>query len=133
MGSEFAFEDLTSSELKKYNYKFLRTEDYDGLNCDIVERYPLYKHSGYTKQVAWIDQGTKQLRKIEFYNRRDTLFKTLSLSNYKLYENSYWRAHTLAMVNHQTGKSTDLVYSDFRFKIGLKKRDFVKGALSRLR
>ncbi len=37
------------------------------------------------------------------------------------------------MVNHQTGKSTDLVYSDYRFKTGLKGRDFVRGVLQRVR
>ena len=39
----------------------------------------------------------------------------------------------MAMVNHKTGKETDLVYSDYAFKTGLADRDFVKSALKRLR
>ncbi len=37
------------------------------------------------------------------------------------------------MVNHQTGKSTDLIYSDYTFGAGLDDGDFVKGVLARTR
>ena len=37
------------------------------------------------------------------------------------------------MVNHQTRKETDLVYADYRFDIGAKESDFVRGALQRIR
>ena len=39
----------------------------------------------------------------------------------------------MVMVNHQTGKSTDLVYDDYTFSAGLNDKDFVKGALRRIR
>ncbi len=133
VGSEFAFEDLTSLELNKYEYKYLRSEACGDLLCDVIERYPRYEHSGYTKQITWIDQETYQVRKIEFYDRKDQLLKTLSFENYQQYEGGYWRALKMSMVNHQTGKSTDLLYSDYRFKTGLKDNDFVKAVLRRLR
>ena len=98
-----------------------------------MERYPRYEHSGYTKQIGWIDQQAFQLRKVEFFDRRGDLLKTLSLGDYREYEGGYWRAHKLAMVNHKTGKSTDLLYSNYEFKVGLGEGDFVKGALTRLR
>ena len=37
------------------------------------------------------------------------------------------------MINHQTGKSTDLIYGDFVFSSGLDDNDFVKGVLKRIR
>lgn len=133
VGSEFAFEDFTSQELNKYSYKYLRTEACGELNCDVVERYPRYKNSGYSKQVGWVDQTDYQVRRIEFYDRRGTLLKTLMLDQYLEYENKYWRPHKLYMVNHQTNKSTDLIYSEFQFKTGLGNRDFNKTALKRIR
>ena len=63
----------------------------------------------------------------------DTLLKTLTLEDYRRYDGGYWRPHELFMVNHQTGKSTDLVYSEYRFQAGLKDGDFVKGVLRRVR
>lgn len=133
VGSEFAFEDFTSLELGKYDYKFIRTEKCGSMTCDVVERYPKYEHSGYTKQISWIDQDVFQARKIEFYDRRGDLLKTLKFSGYKKYEGSIWRAHKLHMRNAQNGKSTDLIYSNYKFKTGLDKNDFQKGVLTRVR
>ena len=133
VGSEFAFEDFTGLELNKYGYRSLREEACGEFVCDVVERTPRYKDSGYTRQIAWIDQEVFQIRKMEFYDRRGDLLKTLTLSEYRLYEGSYWRPHRLEMVNHKTGKETDLVYSDYAFKTGLVDRNFVKSALKRLR
>ena len=101
--------------------------------CDVVERYPRYEHSGYTKQVAWMDQTDYQLRKVEFYDRRGDLLKTLKLSEYHEYQGSYWRPHLLSMVNHLTGKSTDMIYSDYAFKTGMADRNFNKSVLRRIR
>lgn len=133
VGSEFAFEDFTALELNKFTYKYLRTESCSERVCDVVERYPRYEYSGYTKQIAWMDQTDYQLRKIEFYNRRGSLLKTLTLSEYREYQDSYWRPHLLNMVNHLTGKSTDMIYSDYTFKAGMNERNFNKNVLRRIR
>ena len=133
VGSEFAFEDFTALELEKYDHRYLRSEVCGDLVCDVIERTPRYEHSGYTKQIAWVDQEVFQVRTVEFYDRRGDLLKTLVLDDYRLYAGTYWRAHQFSMVNHQTRKETDLVYSEYRFGIGVKESDFVRGALQRIR
>lgn len=133
VGSEFAFEDFTSTELNKYSYKWLRSEACGEFTCDVVERYPRYENSGYTRQISWIDQSVYQVRKLDFYDRKDALLKTLELNDYREYQDGIWRSHTFNMKNHQTGKSTDLIYSDFEFKTGLSENDFVKGILKRVK
>ncbi|WP_395374784.1 outer membrane lipoprotein-sorting protein [Marinicella sp. W31] len=132
VGSEFAFEDFTSTELNKYDYEWLREEPCGDMTCDVVQRTPRYEYSGYTRQISWIDQTDYQLRKVEFYDRRDTLLKTLSATEYRKY-GDIWRFHKLSMINHKTNKSTDLVYDDYKFSVGLGDSDFVKGRLSQLR
>lgn len=133
VGSEFAFEDFTSTELNKYDYKYIGEDTHDGMTVDVVERFPRYENSGYVRQVALVDQDVFQVRKIDFYDRKDSLLKTLMLNDYREYEGGVWRAHTLEMVNHQTGKSTTLAYGNYRFDIGLEDNDFVKGVLKRIR
>ena len=133
VGSEFAFEDFTASELNKFNYKYLREEACGELQCDVVERFPRYENSGYTKQISWVDTTDYQIRKIEFYDRRDSLLKELRFEDYRKYADAYWRSHRLVMKNMQTKKSTDLVYGEYKFAVGLTDNDFVKGRLSRLR
>lgn len=130
VGSEFAFEDFTITELNKYTYAYLREEILDGVNCDVVERTPRYENSGYTKQTSWIDQTDFQARKVEFYDRKGALLKTLILGDYRQY-GAVWRPHLLKMVNHQTKKQTDLVYGVYEFKTGLKPADFEQGVLTR--
>jgi hypothetical protein len=133
MGSEFAFEDFTATELKKFSYKFLREEPCGELICDVLERVPLYKKSGYSKQISWIDQSIFQLRKLEFYDRRGQLLKVLEASDYREYLDGIWRSHRFAMKNVQTKKQTDLIWEDYQFKTGLNDSAFEKGKLSRIR
>jgi len=60
------------------------------------------------------------------------LLKTLTLSDYREYS-GIWRAHKLSMVNHQSGKETELLYGDYSFDNGLDEKDFNQSILTRLR
>lgn len=136
VGSEFSFEDFTALELNKYKYKYLRSEtcpDEPALTCDVIEQVPQYEYSGYTKLIGWIDQKDHQNRRVDYYDRKGELFKTLTSQKYKKYHDKYWRAHELKMVNHVTGKSTDFIFGEYKFGLGLSDKDFEKGVLSRAR
>lgn len=134
MGSEFAYEDMSSQEVDKYTYKWLRDEAVNGRDTYVVERFPAYTHSGYTRQIVWMDKERWQPLKVEFYDRKNSLLKTLVLGGYKTYLNKpYWRAHEAEMINHQTGKSTQLKWNNYRFQTGLGDRDFDRNTLKRTR
>jgi hypothetical protein len=133
VGSEFAYEDLVSQEVAKYSYSWLRDEACGTLQCFVVEQIPVYENSGYTKEIVWIDQQEYRAMKIEFYDRKDSLLKTLTNSDYRQYLDRYWRAHTLQMDNHQTGKSTTLTFETYQFKVGNKEGDFTPNRLKRAR
>ena len=133
LGSEYAFEDFTSFEVAKYNYKYLRDETIDGIACYVLELTPNYKHSGYTREVVWIDQERYIAIKADYYDRKESLLKTHKFKNYKQYLNKYWRAGEQLMTNHQNGKSTELLWEDYQFGMGLTDRDFDKNTLKRAR
>ncbi len=133
MGSEFAYEDISSQEVEKYTYKYLREEAYRGMECYLVVRYPVDQKSGYTRQVVWFDAAEYRVQKIDFYDRKDDLLKTLTYRGYRQYAGQYWRADEMFMVNHQTGKSTRLIWSDYQFGNDLSARDFDKSTLMRAR
>ena len=133
MGSEFAYEDLSSQEVEKYTYRFLREEQLDGTMMFVSERYPVDSDSGYTRQVLWIDQAEYRPFKIEFYDRKASLLKTLVFRNYKQYLGRFWRAHEMYMENHQTGKSTLLTWEEYQFQVGLQDSDFTRNSLKRTR
>ena len=98
MGSEFAYEDLSSQEIEKYTYKYLRDETLDGEQVFVIERYPTDENSGYTKQIVWMDQAEYRPRKIEFYDRKNSHLKTLTLHEYQEYLDDYWRPGRMEMV-----------------------------------
>lgn len=131
MGSEFAYEDLTSFEVEKYTYKYLRDESCGTEQCYVVEQYPVDQFSGYTRRVTWIDQSENRLHKIEFFDRKDSSLKTLTYADYKQYAGKHWRPDIMKMVNHQTNKNTDLVWTEYQFNSGLSDADFNKNSLKR--
>lgn len=133
VGSEFAFEDISSWELEKYRYRYLRDEIIDGHPTFVIENIPVYEHSGYTRQIEWLDQEMYQPRKIEFYDRKGDLLKTLTFSDYQQYLDRYWRAGRLHMENHQNGKSTELLRQNYRFRNGFRDTDFTENALRNVR
>ena len=131
VGSEFAYEDLLAQEVEKYDYKFLREEKCGDLDCFVVESYPLYKNSGYTKLIVWWDKDEYRVQKIDFYDRKDSLLKTLNYTGYQQYNSKFWRADKLSMVNHQTGKSTDIIIDDWEFGVGQSENEFTPARLKR--
>ena len=132
MGSEFAYEDLSSDEVEKYTYKFLKNEQFNGFNTAVVEQDPVDPKSGYKRRVVWYNlDKNHRLEKIEFYDRKNSLLKTLTYSDYKQYEDKYWRAGKFLIINHQTGKETELFFEDWDLKTGLVDTDFSQNSLRR--
>ncbi len=133
MGSEFAYEDISSNEVDKYTYKYIKNEKINDRDAFVIERYPQYKHTGYTKMVTWVDVAMYQPVKIDFYDLKNSLLKTLTYHDYKQYLNKYWRPGQMKVVNHQTGKSTVLNWKKYEFNTGLSSRDFDRNSLKRAR
>ncbi len=129
MGSEFSYEDIGSQEVEEYTYKWIRNEN----GNFVIERYPVDKKSGYTKLLTWIDQEHYRIQKVEFYDRKGELLKTLTYHDYQQYLGKHWRPDLMKVVNRQTGKATDLTWSNYKFKQGLTARDFDRNALKRAR
>lgn len=131
VGSEFAYEDLSSQEVEKYSYKYIEEGEANGKAVYLVERYPVDPKSGYSKQVVAYNKENYRIEKTDFYDRRGGLLKTLTYQNFNLYMNKYWRAGEFLMVNHQTGKETKLIFENYEFKIGLADNDFSQNSLVR--
>lgn len=133
MGSEFSYEDMAAQEVEKYSYRYLRDEPCGELTCAVTERIPADRRSGYSRQLVWRDRDQLRTWKVEYYDRRNELLKTLTMSDYAQYLEKYWYAGALTMENHLTGKSTVLTWSDYRFRTNLADRDFTPTGLKRVR
>ena len=133
MGSEFAYEDISSQEVEKYTYRYGGAETVDGVAMHVIERVPVDERSGYTRQIVWYDRAEFRMQRVDFYDRKNELLKTLTYHGYERYLDQYWRSDRMEMVNHQTGKSTTLSFTNYEFRTGLSDRDFDQSALRRAR
>lgn len=136
MGSEFAFEDIVTPYWQKYRYSLIGDQKCSApavtLTCTVLERTPKDPNSGYTRQQVWIDRQDLLIRRIDFYDRKNTLLKTYTASGFQQVQGQ-WRPSSMLMVNLQTHKQTRLDWSDYQFRTGLKPADFSETALKRTR
>jgi len=133
LGSEIAFEDLSSFELDKYSYTYLRDELQGTIDCFVIETKPQYEYSGYTRTIVWVDKARYIPVKIDYYDRKNSLLKTQIFNDYQQFLGKYWRSSNMNMENYVTGKSTQLLWTDYKFKNGFTKRQFDKNSLKRSR
>ena len=133
MGSEFAYEDLSVPEVEKFTYRYLRDEPCGELTCTVIERFPAQDGSAYLRQVVWQDMDELRIWKVEYYDRKDAHLKTLTLDNYEQYLDRYWQAGELSMLNHLTGKSTILTWSEFQYQTDTNEAEFTQTGLRRVR
>lgn len=133
VGSEFSYEDLAPQEVEDYHYRYIGDEPCREMDCFKVIRIPKDPDSGYTQHIVWVDKAEYRIQKVEFYDRKESLIKILTVSDYQQYLDRYWRPGRLSMINQQDGKSTELLASDYRFQQGLDEADFSESSLRRTR
>lgn len=134
VGSEFAYEDIVSQEVGNYSYKYINDEIYNGIDCFVVERYPVEPNTSYARHKVWYDKKHYRMQKNELYDRhKNILFKTLSFYDYNLHLGKYWRANTMHMVNHITGKETVFQMRNHHLRKGYTERDFDLNSLKSAR
>lgn len=124
LGSEFTYEDLSSFNVGKYSYQYLRDENQSGMQAHVIRQIPVYKYTGYSAMDVWLDTSHLRPLKVAFFDRGGQHFKTLTFSGYKQYAGRFWRAHTARMQNHTNGRDTVMKFSNISFGVGLNASEF---------
>ena len=130
MGSEFAYEDMTDQGAAEFNHKWVQDSGcpVGGGTCHVVDRTPKSR-SGYAMQRVWFNAANLYVVQIQYFDRAGKHVKTLQSSGHKQFQGKYWRPGKMRMVNHLTGKSTDLLWSGYKFRNGFSANDFSVQAL----
>ncbi|MXY55305.1 MAG: outer membrane lipoprotein-sorting protein [Gammaproteobacteria bacterium] len=131
MGSEFSYEDMTPPVIERFTYRYLREERCGDLTCTVVEFVPVDERSAYSRQLVWHDKDEFRPWKVEYYDRKGALLKTMTVREYEKFEGRYWHAVETAMVNHLTGKSTIAIWTDNRFGVTVDEGSFTQARLRR--
>ena len=130
MGSEFAYEDMTDQGPDDFNHKWVQDGPcpVGGGTCHVIDRTPKQR-SGYALQRVWMNASNLYVVQVQYFDRAGKHVKTLQSSGQKKYQGKYWRPAKMRMVNHLTGKSTDLLWSGYKFGNGFSANDFSVQAL----
>ena len=136
MGSDFAYEDLASEEMENYDYKLLKNETVDGVDCYVIEAVPNNdkekKESGYSKREIWIRKDNFVGIRTKYYDRKGELLKIFRTSDIRMIDGSdKWRAHRMDMENIKTAHKTVLLFSNFVINKGIEDKFFTKRYLER--
>ena len=129
MASEFSYEDISSQNYKNYTY----TGEAEVIKKDAHEyfkiiRVPKDKHSGYSKQIIFIDTKSYLAQFGEYFDRQGKLLKKIYFSDYVLLDDVY-RVHKIVINNVQNKKQSVLIWDEDVIKVGLNKKDFLKRIL----
>ena len=129
MGSEFSYEDISSQNYKNYIYpKNAKIITKDGIKYFEVLRLPKDKHSGYLKQMVYIDTKENLARFGEYFDKQGRLLKKIVFENYVLIDSVY-RTHKIIIKNVQNNKESTLTWDSDTIRAGLGKKDFSKRVL----
>jgi outer membrane lipoprotein-sorting protein len=85
MGTDMSYADLSASsrDADEDDHTLLREEQYEGAACYVIQSVPKDSSYQYGKMILWIDKTTLVNYKIEAYDRRGSLTKTLVSSGFR--------------------------------------------------
>ncbi len=103
MGTDYTYEDLTSENKDKFEFKRLPDEEVDGKPHFVVESRAtdtnLKKQTGYSRQVMWIRQDIFYIMKTDYYDRRERLVKRQVQKKLVHLDGDTWRSDLTVMQN----------------------------------
>ncbi|GJL54715.1 MAG: membrane protein [Nitrospirales bacterium] len=130
-GSEFAFEDIGTWEVKKYRYEYLQDDDLDGIATFKVKNIPAYPYSGYSHMFEWVDQKIYQPRRLLYHDVAGRPLKELRFYDYRQFLGQYWRPMKTVMTNLQTGAQSTIEWSEYKFRTSVQEHRFNSNVLRR--
>ena len=109
MGTDFSFDDIssTSRNADLDTHTLLKEENLGITSCYVIQSVPKDGAFQYSKMVQWIAKDTSIVMKIELYDKRNTLIKTVEMSGIKTIQDKPTVTVT-KMTTHAAGTSTTI-------------------------
>ncbi|MCL2762140.1 MAG: outer membrane lipoprotein-sorting protein [Treponema sp.] len=130
VGTDFSYDDVSSATRNANldTHTLLREEDYDsdGINaatCYVIQSIPKDSSYQYSKMVQWIAKDTRIVMKIELFDRRNTLVKTVEMSGLKDVQGRLTVTVT-KMTTHAAGTSTTITNEIIKYDDPIPERVF---------
>ena len=116
MGTDFSYDDISSQSrsVTMDTHRLLREEKLGSSSCYVIESAPKDTSYQYSKMIQWIDKGNQMALKIEMYNKRGELVKTVDISGIKEVQGRL-TSTIMKMTTHAAGTSTTITTENIKY------------------
>ncbi len=138
MGSEFSNADMSAPNLDDFNYTLLGSESSDGCDCWMIESVPIDEdimdEMGFDRKITWIGKKDYVLRKAEYYNEDDELFKEMKAGKVQAIDPSGKKhmAMYMEMVNKENGRRSIMTMDKIQYNPDVKQEYFTLSYLEKI-
>lgn len=130
MGSDFTYDDIGKRNVDEDSHTLLREESANGFDYWVVESVPKKSGEIFSKKVVWIRKDCLIAEKAEFYDKLGKLHRLLSNSEIQKID-GFWTVGKMQMRNVQTGHSTEILFSEFKYDVPMDSKMFSVNKLER--
>lgn len=136
MGSDFTNDDLVreSSTIEDYEHQVLRTEEYEGFDCYVIELIPKPDTPiVWGKVIMWVStDGYMQLR-VENYDQRGELANTMNLDQIRELDDRTLPTRMTLTPADRPDQRTILTFQEMEFDIDIDESFFTLQNMRRVR
>jgi outer membrane lipoprotein-sorting protein len=131
VGTDFSNDDISSTDRSPSldRHSLLREEALEGEPCYVVQSVPRDSSYQYSMMVQWIGKDTKVCHRIELYDKRNTLVKTLEILRLEERDGRLSAMQT-RMTSHAAGTYTQINVDDIRYNARIPEGIFTQEYLA---
>ncbi len=133
LGSDYTFEDLLREVPEWHSYEKMKDDTVGEATCYVIraKENRAEKESAYAYRDLYIEKGNFHLRKVAYYNAKDSLVKMLTASGYdaKSVKGKTTRPQEAVMLSVETGSKTTFTVIEGRVDEGIDDEYFTPAKL----
>jgi hypothetical protein len=130
MGTDFTYDDMGGRGIDQDTHKLLGEETIDGVKCYKIESVPVDKNDLYSKKIGWVIADKWVHLKVEFYDRKGQLLKTMQATDIRNVS-GVWLQFNLEMTNFAENHKTILKILEAKINEPIDDQIFTTTALER--
>jgi outer membrane lipoprotein-sorting protein len=120
VGSDLFYYDMEDRAFEDMNYKFVKEEKYNGMDCNVIEATAVSTDSPYSRSLMWINKADNFAYKIECYDKKDdTLWKVIAMVEVKTIDGVMMPSKTV-IDNKKDGTKTLMQMDNIKLNTGIK-------------
>ena len=125
--ADFCLTDYIDLNVDEETHRIVKSEVCGEKRCYVIESVPIARDAVYGKRKSWIEQTEWLPHKIEYYDKRGSLWKTALIEWQRKFDVWFWR--NVVVENTHTNSKTTIVIDDVRVNVGLDEKDFTRHGL----